>query len=192
MMQEWEKAYFRNDEEKEAFDKKFYADPEIVKLKQKADDAQRRNDFIQAIQLNKRIDAVRLKVMTKLAERNQETSVCLAKLGLTQGDEQNICNWSVAMYVISDLLESYCLDIDKTLQKYDPSLSFKQFADLQKVLKESKQNLARLSHTTTMLDHMVWGDEVDKFKEQLDKKVEKIRNTISKAEKNRSKGKKTA
>lgn len=187
MIRDYEKAYFRNEAEKESFDKKFYSDPTVAELRKDADFAQMRGDFVKALELQKCIDKIRQKVLDKLAEKNKQTSVCLATLGLSAEDEQNICNWSIAMYAISDLLESYCLDIDKTLQKYDSSLSFKQFADLQNVLKESKQNLARLSHTTTMLDHMVWGDEIDKFKDHLDKKIDKIRKTISKAEKNRGK-----
>lgn len=185
-LEDWEKTYFETDEQKAQFDETFYAHKKIVKLLDEARSYERQRKLLLANSTYLKIAKIRKSALEDLLAESKRTAesekVALRNLGLAPEDESKICDYSLALYALCDMVTAYCIDIDDILKRYNKNLSFEQFNKLRKMLTESRSMLSTLANTTTILDFTAWGEIVDKYKSMLDEKVKKIRKQTAQAE----------
>lgn len=161
---------------KREFDETFEKNDKIIKLKRDIQIAQQTKQWVLELNLRKKLSEVRLKAQENLLA-NQEDSVeevSLLQMGLSHEALDKINTLIIAMYLASDMLEFFAIDINSELKKADPSASFEMFDPIREVGKKARENLSYLWKKTSMYDTEDFNNNADDIRAMLINKAKKV------------------
>ena len=161
---------------KQKFDETFENNSQIIKLKRDIQIAQQAKQWVMELNLRKKLSEVRFKAQQDLIA-NQEDSVeqvTLLQMGLSHEALDKINTLIIAMYLASDMLEFFALDINSELKKADPTASFEMFDPIREVGKKARENLSYLWKKTSMYDTEDFNNNADDIRAMLINKAKKV------------------
>jgi len=161
---------------KQKFDETFENNSQIIKLKRDIQIAQQAKQWVMELNLRKKLSEVRFKAQQDLLA-NQEDSVeqvTLLQMGLSHEALDKINTLIIAMYLASDMLEFFALDINSELKKADPTASFEMFDPIREVGKKARENLSYLWKKTSMYDTEDFNNNADDILAMLINKAKKV------------------
>lgn len=161
---------------KREFEDSFEKNDKIIKLKRDIQIAQQARQWVLELNLRKKLSEVRLKAQKDLLA-NQEDSVeevTLLQMGLSHEALDKINTLIIAMYIASDMLEFFAIDINSELKKADPTASFEMFDPIREVGKKARENLSYLWKNTSMYDTEDFNNQADDIREMLINKAKKV------------------
>lgn len=161
---------------KREFDETFEKNDKIIKLKRDIQIAQQTRQWVLELNLRKKLSEVRFKAQKDLLA-NQEDSVeevTLLQMGLSHEALDKINTLIIAMYLASDMLEFFAIDINSELKKADPTASFEMFDPIREVGKKARENLSYLWKKTSMYDTEDFNNNADDIRAMLINKAKKV------------------
>ena len=161
---------------KREFDETFEKNDKIIKLKRDIQIAQQTRQWVAELNLRKKLSEVRFKAQKDLLA-NQEDSVeevTLLQMGLSHEALDKINTLIIAMYLASDMLEFFAIDINSELKKADPTASFEMFDPIREVGKKARENLSYLWKKTSMYDTEDFNNNADDIRAMLINKAKKV------------------
>ena len=161
---------------KREFDETFEKNDKIIKLKRDIQIAQQTRQWVMELNLRKKLSEVRFKAQKDLLA-NQEDSVeevTLLQMGLSHEALDKINTLIIAMYLASDMLEFFAIDINSELKKADPTASFEMFDPIREVGKKARENLSYLWKKTSMYDTEDFNNNADDIRAMLINKAKKV------------------
>ena len=161
---------------KREFDETFEKNDKIIKLKRDIQIAQQTRQWVLELNLRKKLSEVRFKAQKDLLA-NQEDSVeevSLLQMGLSHEALDKINTLIIAMYLASDMLEFFAIDINSELKKADPTASFEMFDPIREVGKKARENLSYLWKKTSMYDTEDFNNNADDIRAMLINKAKKV------------------
>ena len=161
---------------KREFEDTFGKNDKVVKLKRDIDIAFRAKQYVTELTLRKKLDEVRFKAQQDLLKRQEDSveHVTLLQMGLSHEALDKINILIIAMYLASDMLEFFALDINSELKKADPTASFEMFDPIREVGKKARENLSYLWKNTSMYDTEDFNNQADDIREMLINKAKKV------------------
>lgn len=161
---------------KREFEDTFGKNDKVVKLKRDIDIAFRAKQYVTELTLRKKLDEVRFKAQQDLLKRQEDSveHVTLLQMGLSHEALDKINILIIAMYLASDMLEFFALDINSELKKADPTASFEMFDPIREVGKKARENLSYLWKNTSMYDTEDFNNQADNIREMLVNKAKKV------------------
>ena len=161
---------------KREFDETFEKNDKIIKLKRDIQIAQQTRQWVLELNLRKKLSEVRFKAQKDLLA-NQEDSVeevSLLQMGLSHEALDKINTLIIAMYLASDMLEFFAIDINSELKKADQSARFEMFDPIREVGKKARENLSYLWKKTSMYDTEDFNNNADDIRAMLINKAKKV------------------
>lgn len=161
---------------KQKFEDAFGKNEKVVKLKRDIDIAFRAKQYVTELTLRKKLDEVRLKAQKDLLSKQEDSveEVTLLQMGLSHEALDKINTLIIAMYMASDMLEFFAIDINSELKKADPTARFEMFDPIREVGKKARENLSYLWKNTSMYDTEDFNDQADNIREMLVNKAKKV------------------
>ena len=163
-------------EDRKMFNDVFEKNKEIIALKQKLDMHRRKKEYVQAMQVGRALDILRVKVFQHWIETVQTTAekIDLKDVNMPQEDRDTINVLSITAFMACDIIESCVIDMNDTLKRSNPDMTVEMFDPLLKIAKEAKEHLEFLRRNSTVLDSVFWGDRCDKMYEMMQNKAKSI------------------
>lgn len=161
---------------KKGFDDTFEKNDKVIKLKRDIQIAQQARQYITELTLRKKLSEVRLKAQEDLLA-NQEDSVeqvTLLQMGLSHEALDKINTLIIAVYLATDMLEFFAIDINSELKKADPTARFEMFDPIREVGKKARENLSYLWKKTSMYDTEDFNNNADDIRAMLINKAKKV------------------
>lgn len=177
------KALFADNEEAyNAFQTTFNTSPDVIAMKQKIANLQRAFQYVQAMQLQKKLNEVEYKVAKELIDeqKSKVEKVNLTQVALTDKERNEIVDLRICLDILSDCMESFAMDINAILQRHDKTLTFEEYNPTIKMLREARQHLSWCSNNTEYRNYEPWGDECDKLIKSVRNKATKIKRETKK------------
>lgn len=161
---------------KREFEDTFEKNNLVIKLKRDIETAQRTRQWVKELTLRKKLDEVRFKAQQDLLKQQKDSveHVTLLQMGLSHEALDKINILTIAMYLASDMLEFFALDINSELKKADPTASFEMFDPIREVGKKARENLSYLWKNTSMYDTEDFNNQADDIREMLINKAKKV------------------
>lgn len=161
---------------KREFDDTFEKNDKIIKLKRDIQIAQQTRQWVMELNLRKKLSEVRLKAQKDLLANQEDfvEEVTLLQMGLSHEALDKINTLIIAMYLASDMLEFFALDINSELKKADPTASFEMFDPIREVGKKARENLSYLWKKTSMYDTEDFNNNADDIRAMLINKAKKV------------------
>lgn len=161
---------------KQKFENAFEKNDKVVKLKRDIDIAFRAKQYVTELTLRKKLDEVRLKAQKDLLSKQEDSveQVTLLQMGLSHEVLDKINTLTIAMYMASDMLEFFAIDINSELKKADPTARFEMFDPIREVGKKARENLSYLWKNTSMYDTEDFNNQADNIREMLVNKAKKV------------------
>lgn len=171
-----------NEEAYKDFQAKFNTSPDVIAMKQKITNLQRAFQYVQAMQLQKKLNEVEYKVAKELIneQKSKVEKVNLTQVALTDKERNEIIDLRICLDILSDCMESFVMDINEILQRHDKTLTFEEYNPTIKMLKEARKHLAWCSDNTEYRKYEPWGDECDKLIKSVKNKCTKIKRETKK------------
>lgn len=177
------KALFADNEEAyNAFQTTFNTSPDVIAMKQKIANLQRAFQYVQAMQLQKKLNDIEYKVAKELIDeqKSKVEKVNLTQVALTDKERNEIVDLRICLDILSDCMESFVMDINDILQRHDKTLTFEEYNPTIKMLREARQHLSWCSNNTEYRNYEPWGDECDKLIKSVRNKATKIKRETKK------------
>lgn len=151
-------------------------------MKQKIANLQRAFQYVQAMQLQKKLNEVEYKVAKELIDeqKSKVEKVNLTQVALTDKERNEIVDLRICLDILSDCMESFVMDINDILQRHDKTLTFEEYNPTIKMLREARQHLSWCSNNTEYRNYEPWGDECDKLIKSVRNKATKIKRETKK------------
>lgn len=164
------------DEMMAAIRDQFERQPEVRKLRVQADQYTRQRQYTAAMQTNAAIQELFNRVVTSYIDEaeQQHKKFTIAEAGIPREDVVEIMKRTITLTMAIDIMDSCVLEIDETLHKTDPELSYEMYDDIRECSKMAKQKLAWFARNTSYLDKAYWGDIVDEMYLMMRNKAMKI------------------
>lgn len=171
-----------NEEQYKDFQAKFNTSPDVIVMKQKIANLQRAFQYVQAMQLQKKLNEVEYKVAKELIDeqKSKVEKVNLTQVALTDKERNEIVDLRICLDILSDCMESFVMDINDILQRHDKTLTFEEYNPTIKMLREARQHLSWCSNNTEYRNYEPWGDECDKLIKSVRNKATKIKRETKK------------
>lgn len=171
-----------NEEQYKDFQAKFNTSPDVIAMKQKIANLQRAFQYVQAMQLQKKLNEVEYKVAKELIDeqKSKVEKVNLTQVALTEKERNEIVDLRICLDILSDCMESFVMDINDILQRHDKTLTFEEYNPTIKMLREARQHLSWCSNNTEYRNYEPWGDECDKLIKSVRNKATKIKRETKK------------
>lgn len=172
-----------NEEAYKDFQTKFNTSPDVKNMQAKIQNLQRSFRYVQAMQLQKKLNDIEYKVAKELIDeqRAKVEKVNLTQVALTDKERNEIIDLRICLDILSDCMESFVMDINDILQRHDKTLTFEDYNPTIKMLKEARRHLAWCSDNEDYRKYEPWGDECDKLIKSVRNKVTKIKRETKKA-----------
>ena len=163
-------------EDRKMFNDVFEKNKEIIALKQKLDMHRRKKEYVQAMQVGKALDILRVRVFQRWIETVQESveKIDLKDIDMPKEDRDMINVLSITAFMACDIIESCVLDMNDTLHKTHPDMTVEMFDTLIKMAKEAKEHLEFLRRNSTVLEMFIWGDKCDDMYQMMKNKAKAI------------------
>ena len=184
MTKEQIKSLFGDNEEAyKDFQKKFNTSPDVKNMQAKIQNLQKSFRYVQAMQLQKKLNDVEYKVAKELIDeqRAKVEKVNLTQVALTDKERNEIIDLRICLDILSDCMEGFVIDINDILQRHDKTLMFEDYNPTIKMLKEARRHLSWCSDNTEYRKYEPWGDECDKLIKSVKNKCTKIKRETKKA-----------
>lgn len=152
-----------SEEQLKKLDEEFYETDQIVELNAQKVRLMRAGKVVQSIQVGQKIEKIRRATYKTLWEESQEKveQVNLMTLGLSTEELENISKYTVAMFMICDMLEFLSSDIDTILKSHDDKLHYELFDKMVGIGKAAKEQIRWLSQNTKLYQDIDWGNQCD-------------------------------
>lgn len=182
-----------NEEQYEDFLEKFNTAPQVKELKRQIQNLQSSFRYIQAMELQKKLNGIAYKVAKELIEEanKKEEHISLTQVELTDKERQEIIDLRICLDILSDCMESYVMDIDDILKRHDKTLSFEDYKPTIELLREARRHLSWCSDNFDYRKYVPWGDECDKLIKMVRNKAGKIKRETKKAALSKAESEKT-
>lgn len=183
MTNEQIKSLFDNEEAYKDFQKKFNATTEIKNLQAKIQNLKRSFMYVQAMQLQNKLNDIEYKVAKELIDeqRAKVEKVTLTQVALTDKERNEIIDLRICLDILSDCMEGFVMDINDILHRHDKTLTFEDYAPTIEMLREARRHLAWCSDNEDYRKYEPWGDECDKLIKSVRNKATKIKRETKKA-----------
>lgn len=100
--------------------------------------------------------------------------VKLAHVGFGQEERSKIALLCVSIAMCADFVETYSMDIDEILKKYEPETNFLTFQPFRECLKGARETLEWLNQNTDLYKYESWGNECDDLIKMIQSKARKL------------------
>lgn len=182
-----------NEEQYRDFLEKFNTAPQVKELKRQIQNLQSSFRYIQAMELQKKLNGIAYKVAKELIEEanKKEEHISLTQVELTDKERQEIIDLRICLDILSDCMESYVMDIDDVLKRHDKTLSFEDYKPTIDLLREARRHLSWCSDNFDYRQYVPWGDECDKLIKMVRNKAGKIKRETKKAALSKAESEKT-
>ena len=165
-----------NEEWLKSYEQEFFKDKGIMDIQSKITNLQRSGRIVNAMQLQQRLlkieyDNVKLFIAenAKRAER-----VKLAHMGFKPEEREKIALLCVSIAMCADFVESYSMDVDSIIKRYEPDTAFLTFQPFRDVLGKARETLKWLSTNTDLYQYESWGNECDDLIQMIQNKAKKL------------------
>ena len=161
-------------------EKRFYEvvgkDRDIQKLQRKYDEYMAKRQFVQAVQMKEKLNALYQKAFEIYIKDAQEEAkkINVNQLNLPFELKNRMNILYIAAFMTADLLESCVLDMNDAIKKFDSTLSVEIFDDLREANKKAKEKLKFLQESEEVMNLNTWGVQCDNMYKMLCNKAEKI------------------
>lgn len=150
-------------EDQQEFLAAFAADPTIIKMEQACANYQRQGKWVQALQMRKKIEQVKVKTfdkfMDKLDKAAERVNLCDTEMTQEQRDKLNtLC---VTLFMACDVIDSAVVDMKEILQDVDCGLEFLMFDDIKRVIESARSKIRFMNNASDVAQNVVWGDTSD-------------------------------
>lgn len=183
MTQEEIKALFEGNQDAfEDFEKKFNTAPAIIDMKRKIANLQKSFRYVQAMELQRKLNTIEYNTAKDLIEEGKKKveKVNLLSIGLSDKDRDAIVDMRMCLDMLADAMETFAMDIDDILRKYDNTLSFEEFVPTVQLLREARKKLDWCSKNTDWRKYEPWGNECDKLINYVKNKARVIKRETNK------------
>lgn len=180
---EIEDLFEGNKEQYEDFQQKFNRAKDVINLKQQIANLQRSYRYVQAMQLQKKLNDIEYKIAKDLIKeaKSKVEHVSLLSVGLSKKEQDLICDYRICLDILANCMETYVMEMDEILKRHDKTLAFEDYIPTVKMLKEARRHLDWCSDNTDYRQYEPWGDECDKLIKTIYNKAKAIKRETKKA-----------
>lgn len=171
------RALFSTDKAFEDFEKKFHLSPRVKILQELIQDNQRAFRIIQAQQLQSKLYKIEYeaaKTLIEEAARERGEKVNLFRTSIPKGEIDYIFNLGICLDVISDCAETFLIEIDDILKKYDKGYSYEDFNGVKEALAKVREQLSVFNKNVDYRKYAAWGEVCDELIDGIKERVKKI------------------
>lgn len=163
-------------EDRKIFNQIFEQNKEIATLQKKMDTFRRNRQYIQAMNIGKMIDEIRVRTFNEWIKNIQETAekIDLKDIGMSDEYRAKINMLSITIFMACDIIESGVMDINEVMKKVDPTMKVEMFDKLLAIANEAKEHLEFLRRNSTVLQDIMWGDKCDDMYLMMQNKAKAI------------------
>ena len=154
----------------------FEDQPKIRQLRIAADQKLRKGQYVQAMQLNEKIEELFSVVVLeylKKAERETKT-YSLEASKMPRQDVATCVQLIVTLYMAIDIIDTCIKNVNETLHKTNKDVSLSMFEDINQLTKMIKAKMEFFNRDTTFLKYNYWGDITDNMYEMMKNKAKAI------------------
>ena len=146
-----------------AFDMFFWKHPEAIRLKDRIEQYQNTNKYVQCLQEKQKLDQLRRRSFD-IFIRDYEVkirTIDLKDIQIPDAERATINELYITIYMACDIIESAVIDINDALHRVDKNLEIVQFDELKELAEEVKKKLNYLQRTENYMNMDAWGDRCD-------------------------------
>ena len=174
-----------------AFDMFFWKHPEAIRLKNRIEQYQNTNKYVQCMQEKQKLDKLRRRSFD-IFIRDYEVKVRtidLKDIQMPDVERATINELYVTIYMACDIIESAVLDINDALHRINKDLQIVQFDELVQLTKGVKEKLNYLQRTENYMNIDAWGERCDNVYKVMREKAGVIIRAKLREDKKRAKNK---
>ncbi len=155
---------------------RFESDKNVRLLRTAQQEAQRKGDFLKALNIAKNIESLwTICLDNYMAQAEKEVSnVSISSKDLPQDDKQEMMEKLMVLFICSDIIESAIIDLNDILHRTKPNTDITTFSDLQQALDIARQKLKYLQQTGDYMEDLVWADKCDDMYKMMQSKARSI------------------
>ncbi len=163
----------------ELYDKiivRFESDKNVRLLRTAQQEAQRKGDFLKALNIAKNIESLwTICLDNYMAQAEREVSkMSIDSKDLPQDDKQEMMEKLMVLFLCSDIVESAIIDMNDILHRTKPDTDITAFSDLQQALDIAKQKLKYLQQAGDYMEDLIWAEKCDNMYELMQSKARSI------------------
>ena len=170
------KIEFASATTKQQFFNMFTKSKEWQALLKKKEDYMHKGQFIQAIQMAKKIDDFVDQEFAKYARQAEKEAerINVNELGMPNDVKNELNKLYVVAFMTADILESVILDMNDAVKKFDKDLAVDIFDDFKEVNRVAQEKLRFFRKSEDVMNLPIWGTECDNMYEMMRNKAAKI------------------
>lgn len=156
--------------------KRFEEDERIRQLRIEAALLQRSGKFVQALQMNKKIEEFFARFVEECIKEaeNETRDITIQAAELPQKDAEEVTAKIVVLFMMLDIIDSVVVDIDDILQQTSEEYSFTMLDSVRELAKETRLVLRNFEKSEGYMKDKKWGDVVDNVYQMINNKSRKI------------------
>lgn len=154
----------------------FWKHPEAVRLKNRIEQYQRTNKYVQCMQEKQKLDQLRRNAFDNFIREYEVKvrTIDLKDIEMPDAEKATINELYITIYMACDIIESGVLDINDALHRVDKNLEIVQFDELKELAEEVKKKLNYLQRTENYMNMNAWGDKCDNMYQMMRNKAKAI------------------
>lgn len=163
-------------QDRKTFNEIFEKNDQIIALQKRMDAYRKNHQFVQALQMGKMIDEIRVRTFNEWIRNIQEIAekIDLKDIGMSDEYRAKINMLSITIFMACDIIESGVMDINEVMKKVDPTMKVEMFDKLLAIANEAKEHLEFLRRNSTVLQDIMWGDKCDDMYLMMQNKAKAI------------------
>lgn len=153
----------------------FDANADVIELRVRQRMQQQKGQFQAALNTAQQIERLFEKVVREYMRLSEEESkVELNNIPMSEADRVEMQTIGVVLFMACDLIETAILDANDLLHRYDKTLQYDMFNDINQLKKMVKSKLAFFKKNSGYMESASWGDTCDNMYEMLTNKARSL------------------
>lgn len=163
---------------------KFERAPQTMQMRIKADQLQRAGQYVQAMNVNKKIEEMFSATVASLIKESEKemAEYELTASSMPDADVKDALRLIVVLFMSSDIIDSCLMDLHDIIHKTDKDFTFDKFADVSQLCRLMKEKMNYFRQSSSFLQYAHWGDIVDNMYEMMQNKAKLIIKKTDEAE----------
>lgn len=155
---------------------RFDADSRVMELRERKRILQGSGNFVLALEIGKRIDALFDKTVEIYVDSMREEAVDFGKetSDIPQADKDALIDKLMVLFMCCDIIESAVMDFNSILHKSKPDCDVTSFGDMVKLSKMARTKMRYLEKNSEYLGDVTWGERCDDMYEMMCNKARSI------------------